>query len=134
MAQPGQRTQRCSIIEAKKKLNDAQGFLVAAELAEGDNRNVAVSNAVLSGIASSDAGCCASLNLRSRSADHRDAVQLIRRIPEGEEVSNDLRRLLGLKDDSQYGVKQISATDEKKSLRWARNLLDFAEQVVDQNT
>ena len=61
--------------------------LVAAEEGIPASRSVSAALAVLSGIASADAACCAALGRRSRGEDHREAVALLRQIvPELQQV------------------------------------------------
>lgn len=50
---------------------------VAAAESGDEARNVAAGNAVLAGIAASDAICCVRLNKRHRGQDHQGAVALL---------------------------------------------------------
>lgn len=130
------RTAACDQHDAQVRLVHAQRFIEVADLVEEGNEldeygNVAASLAVLAGIAASDAACCAALGHRSRSQDHHDAVVLLAEVrPGGAGASQDLRRLLGLKDDAEYGVIRVGAGDLKAALRRARRLVAFAEQIV----
>ena len=93
--------------------------------------NVAASLAVLAGIAASDAACCAALGRRSRAQDHRDAEGTgLREVRGAEQAATNLRRLLSLKDEAQYGVMHVGSSDLKATLRLARHLFEFAEGVV----
>lgn len=130
------RTSACDQHDAQIRLLHAQRFIDVADLvAEGNDLeeygNVAASLAVLAGIAASDAACCAALGHRTRSQDHHDAVDLLAEVrPGGAGASLDLRRLLGLKDDAEYGVIHVGAGDLKAALRRARSLVGFAEKIV----
>lgn len=82
-------------------------------------------------IAASDAVCCHSLGKRSRSDDHRDAVDLVKQItPGGAKAANNLALLLGLKDESQYGFGDIAATKLRRALRRAGSLVEYAEEAL----
>ncbi len=116
--------------EARKRLGDAREFLDAAELYEDGPAQVAVSNAVLAGIAASDAACCAILKRRSRSSDHRDASLLLEKITGGREIAKEFTRLISLKDKGQYGMADVPASDARAAVRQARRLVEFAEGLV----
>jgi hypothetical protein len=95
------RQPTCGPAEARTRAAVARRYLEVAELtADEDNapawRNVAVGNAVLAGIAASDALCCARLGRRSRDADHRAAVDLLAELDQS--LGRDLDRLLQVKD------------------------------------
>jgi hypothetical protein len=65
------RTQFCDRAQARTRFDNAQKSLEVAELAAVEqeipaSRSVAAALAVLSGIASADAACCAALGRRSR--------------------------------------------------------------------
>jgi hypothetical protein len=93
--------------------------------------SVSASLAVLAGIAASDAACCKALRERSRSDNHHDAEQLVEQIsPGGKQAANRLRTLLDLKDTAHYGLINISRPNLKRSLRQAKALVDFADEVL----
>lgn len=129
------RTSPCDSGDAVVRLGHARSFIEVADLVSDSHDveeygNVAASLAVLAGIAASDAACCAALGRRSRAQDHRDAEGLLREVRGAEQAANDLRRLLSLKDEAQYGVIHVGSSDLKATLRLARHLLEFAEGVV----
>lgn len=129
MSRPKGRTAKCGQREAEFRLNEARDFLEVAELAESPN--VAVSNAVLAGIAACDAACCSALGTMARGQDHRQATDLVADVyPSGKEAAKDLARLLSLKEASQYGAKPISAVDRRRALRQAANLVEFADAAL----
>ena len=131
------RTGACDRGDAEIRIAQAIKFLEVAELvagaaaAEKDYSSVAASLAVLSGIAASDAASCVALGRRSRSLNHHDAEQLISQIvPGGPTAAANLRRLLNLKDEAQYGVIHVSGQDLRSALRRAEQLVVFARAVL----
>jgi hypothetical protein len=105
--------------------------LVAAEQEIPASRSVAAALAVLSGIASADAACCAALGRRSRGEDHREAVALLQQIvPAGDRAAAALVELLDLKDAAHYGLISVTRRQMNTALRRARALLNFAAEVL----
>jgi hypothetical protein len=105
------------------------GFLEVAEIAE--SANVAVSNAVLAGIAACDAASCSALGVVARGQDHRQATAVVSDVsPGGPEAAKALRRLLNLKEASQYGAKPIGDADRRGALRQASALVRFADEAL----
>ena len=87
---------------------------------------------MLAGIAASDAACCARLGVRARGQAHAEAVDLVGGVePHGADMAKDLQRLLNRKDDSQYGVAFVSASDAARMVGWAKRLLGQARKVVE---
>jgi hypothetical protein len=136
MARSRGRSQRCSPQDARNRYSHAVKFLEVAEIAAGEHgqdpeyASVAVSLAVLAGIAAADAACCKALGERSRSQDHHDAEEFLRRVSGGEDAAKQLHQLLGLKDEAHHGFFDISAGDLAKALRRTRAVLRFAEDVL----
>jgi hypothetical protein len=103
----GSRTQPCSESQARTRLQHARQFLdvsrlTAEEAGNNDFTSVAAALAVLAGIAAADAACCKALGRRSRSADHRQAADLLREVvPGGQQAASSLRRLVDLKDQAE---------------------------------
>lgn len=131
------RSQQCSPRDARNRHSHAIKFLEVAEIAAGEHEqdpeyaSVAVSLAVLAGIAAADVACCKSLGERSRSQDHHDAERFLRRIAAGgEDAAKHLHALLSLKDEAHYGFFDVGAGELRKALRRARALLTFAEDVL----
>ena len=130
------RTQRCDRPQARMRFDNAQKALEVAELVAGEHeipasRSVAAALAVLSGIASADAACCAALGRRSRGDDHREAAALLRQIvPSGDRAAKALIDLLNLKDTAQYGLIPITRRQLTTTLRRARTQLDFAAEIL----
>jgi hypothetical protein len=117
-------------------LDNAQKSFEVAELAAAErelpaSRSVSAALAVLSGIGSADAACCAALGRRSRGDDHREAAALLRQIvPNGDRAAKALIELLNLKDTAHYGLIPITPAQLTAALRRARALLDCAGQVL----
>ncbi|MEX0973186.1 MAG: hypothetical protein WDZ46_08010 [Solirubrobacterales bacterium] len=136
MARSRGRSQRCSPQDARKRCKHAIKFLEVAEIAAGEHEqdpeyaSVAVSLAVLAGIAAADAACCAALGERSRSQDHHDAEQFLRRVRGGGEAAKQLHGLLSFKDEAQYGFFDVGPGELRKALRGARALVAFGEGAL----
>jgi len=87
--------------------------------------------AILAGIAVADVACCKELGKRSRSDNHHDAELLLEQItPGGKRAASQLRQLIDIKDTAHYGFIDISAAQLKRSLRQARHLVEFAEEIL----
>lgn len=136
MANVRGRSQRCSAQDARRRHRHAVKFLEVAEIAAGEHEqdpeyaSVAVSLAVLAGIAAADAACCKALGERSRSQDHHDAEDFLRRVAGGEDAAKRLHELLSLKDEAHYGFFDISVGELRKALRRARTVVEFSEEVL----
>lgn len=133
------RTQRCSIADARRRLQHSKQFLEVAEIAAEDQDedgsleygNAAATLAVLAGIAAADAACCKTLGRRSRADDHDQAARLVAEIARGgATAAKDMHALVALKNDAQYGFYAIGPGELTKALRKARNLVSFAEQTL----
>lgn len=137
MARRHGRSQECSEADGRSRRRHAQRFLEVAEIAADEHdhdpeyASVAVSLAVLSGIAAVDAACCRALGERPRGQDHHEAEDFVQRIVGGESAARELRALLDLKDEANYGFFNVSAPELKRALRRARALLEFAERVLE---
>jgi hypothetical protein len=128
-------TQECGKAQARTRLEDARQHLVYAQLhgkaSKPAERKASVATAVLAAIAAADAACCHALGERSRSDDHRDAVNLVKQVaPGGSDAGNKLQRLLSLKDESQYGFGGMGGQKHEVAIRQARALVEFAEQTL----
>lgn len=98
---------------------------------ELDYAAVAASLAILAGIAAADSACCATLGARSRAQNHREAANLVQRIPEGgTQAARHLRGLLNLKSSANYGAIAVGSAELKRALRQAGHLIEFAEQAL----
>jgi hypothetical protein len=137
MARKAGRTQECGGPHARERLAQAKSFLEVAELTADisdpslEYGGVAASVAVLAGIAAADAACCQILGKRSRSESHHDAEVLLELItPGGKKAAGQLRQLIDIKDAAHYGLISVSAAQLKRSLRQAKQLVDFADAVL----
>jgi hypothetical protein len=131
----GGRTQPCGREHARTRLENARKALEVAELAAAEreipaSRSVAAAVAVLSGIASADAACCAALGRRSRGEDHREAAALLRRIVGADRAARALVDLVNLKDTAQYGLIPVTGRELTAAVRRAKTLLEFADGVL----
>lgn len=133
---PGPRTQPCTPQQARVRLHQAEAALEVAELVLDEEDlampGMAASLAVISGIAASDAACCARLGKRSRGEAHIEAADILETVsPGGKEMAKDLRRLVNRKDDGHYGLSFVSRTEAQSMVRWARRLLGLATRAVE---
>jgi hypothetical protein len=117
-------------------MEQAEAYLIAAELATAEAGGawgtVAAGNAVLAGIAASDAICCLRIGERSRGEHHQEALGLLARAtPDGSQLAQALERLLGIKDQSHYGVELVSSTRARSAVRQASRLLARAKQELE---
>ena len=94
----------------------------------GENTNVAASDAVLAGIAASDALCCFHLGQRSADGDHAKAVDLVRQVDRS--AAKMLQRLLRMKTKAQYDFDVISTTEARSALRLASELVAIADTAL----
>ncbi|MFH1329223.1 MAG: hypothetical protein ABIJ48_00980 [Actinomycetota bacterium] len=129
------KTRECAPREALRRLSAACKFLEAAELYVGDEdpagQRVAVSNAVLAGIAATDAICCARLGRHAVGDDHRAAVDLGGTIgPEEREAAKALTVLLSIKHKAQCQTSAVAKADATRAVRRAQSLIAAAERLV----
>lgn len=135
MAGAEPRTQPCGRAEAKVRLDQGRKFLEVAQLAASETEipaslSVSAALAVLAGVAASDAACCAALGRRPRGQDHRQAIPVLQQIRDGKKPSEDLRRLLDLKDTAHYGLIYVSRQKLTGALKQADRLVEFATGVI----
>lgn len=129
---PARKTSPCTKADGRTRLRTATAYLdvakqVLTEEVEPEFFNVAAGLAVLSGVAASDALCCAGLRQRHRGDDHRAAADLLEQsTPDGKAMANAFRRLIDLKDAAHYGIVVVSRADASKAIRWAQQLVDRA--------
>jgi len=105
--------------------------MTAGEAGDVEYASAAAALAVLAGIASADASCCAALGRRSRGQDHNQATELVEQVtPGGAAAAKALRRLLSLKDEAHYGLFDVGGQDLQAAVRQAKVLVDFAAGAV----
>ena len=94
--------------------------------------NVAAGLAVLAGIAASDAICSRRLGVIHRGDDHRAAAELLRQAtPDGDKLAATFLRLIDVKDAAHHGVMVVAAGRAGDTVRWAKRLVERAEQEVE---
>jgi hypothetical protein len=133
------RTASCTPAEAKRRAAIASAYLEAAECilkersgVKEENLPVAAGNAVLAGIAASDAICPKRLRKVHRGDDHRGAIDLLRTaVPDGKLLATKLGRLLDVKDEAHYGILFVSARKASEAVRSARTLVGRARIEVE---
>lgn len=108
MRSSGTRTQRCGPAEAEKRLRHAKQFLAVGELAADDQRE-------------------------DGSLEYGNAAAaLVRQVAGvGHAASKELRSLIALKDNAQYGFYSVGGHELRGALRRARRLVELAEAVLD---
>ncbi|NBT37907.1 MAG: HEPN domain-containing protein [Actinobacteria bacterium] len=116
----------------RQHLDKAEEFLAAARLGlEAGLPNATASNAVLSGINSKDAICLALTSRTSKSQNHLQAVDELRRAGRGgRNAAPLLQRLLQLKSKSQYENDSVSARDATSAVAWATRLFEAACEIA----
>lgn len=129
------RQPACGPVQARTRTRLARTYLDVAELAATgsgeETRNVAAGNAVLAGIAASDAICCVRLGRRPRGQSHSEAVNVLQDVsPNGQQYARDLATLLGTKDASHYGETFITPSKLKATMRAAQRLVEAAEELA----
>jgi hypothetical protein len=133
----GPRTRQCSAADARIRLQQAEAFVLVAELALTDETDtatpgVAAALAVLAGVAASDSACCARFGRRPRGQDHAEAIELLKGVaPHGPKMAKALRDLLAAKDESHYGLTLVSRTKARVMLRRAASLVDDARSILE---
>lgn len=136
MVTKGPRTATCTPAEGRSRLQQAEAFVMTADLVLSDDNDtatpgVAAALAVLAGIAASDAACCAKLGRRPRGQDHGEAPKLLRTVaPHGEAMAKDLGRLLAAKDESHYGVTLVDRAKARRLVGYARRMIELAGDVL----
>lgn len=126
----------CGFDDARRRLEHAEAYLVAAHVAaaqpEPAQAAVAAGNAVLAGIAAADAICCLRLGERARGESHQEAVAfLARAVPDGSRLGQTLERLLSIKQLAHYGVDIVSLRRAGDAVRQAGRLLTRAQEELE---
>lgn len=123
--------------DARVRLRTAAAYLEVAELVlEEQGRvempGVAAGLAVLAGIAGSDAVCARRLGRIHRGDDHRAAAALLEQAtPDGKKLAAALLRLIDIKDAAHYGLVVMAPPKARSAVRWARQLVDRAQQELE---
>lgn len=122
------RTRPCSTRTRRGRAKKAQEFLDIALLVGAEYPNGCVSNAILSGIASSDVICCVRLGEHAAGEEHQQAVELLRRAHE--QAAKHLDRLLRRKSQSAYSDLSSTPKHAEQALRDAGALLEIAASLT----
>jgi len=127
------RTRPCDEAIRAGRLRKAEQFMEAAETVrdladdEGDVGDAFVTLCVHAGIAAADVVCCTALGRHAQGDDHNEAVALLSRVrPDGNELANSLRRLLGMKTRAGYGYAGVSADERRRAHRHTERLVRAA--------
>jgi hypothetical protein len=123
------------MVFATGRLAIARSFLKTAETAlalsdRGDPQNPVISNLVLAAVAYCDA-LTAKYGGRVNQKDHGAVVKILRdalgnRLPAAQETK--LSRILGIKDDVQYGSRPSTAAEAQRLLVLLREFARWAEE------
>lgn len=116
--------------DANARLEDARMFLEAAETIDTLNAaesyaDVIATLAVHAGIAASDAFCLLTLSQHSKSENHADAINVLKK---GGGDSVTLGRLLREKSKAGYNVQSLTRAKSTKCIEWAGKLLASAQE------
>lgn len=117
----------------RSRAQQARDYLAIAELAidAGDliaGPNVAAANAVLAGIAASDAITGHVLGVHSTGENHAAAVSVLQRAHSP--GAKHLQRLLGAKPQAQYGADILGAGKARELVTSARRLIETMNEVL----
>lgn len=125
------RRAACDDAFGDARLKQAEAFALSAGLDplsdDGPTRSVAVSNAVLAGIAAADSISCRTLRQRSASGNHADAMDLLRQAPGlAQDAGAYLIALVNVKNKAQYEDRSPSVPETKRALRAMESLIRIA--------
>lgn len=120
---------------ATSRLAIARSFLKTVEIGltlaeQGEPQNPVISNAVLATVAYCDA-LTAKHGGRINQKDHGGVVKVLRdalgnRLPAAQETR--LIRIIGIKDDVQYGPRASTANEAERVLRLLQEFAEWAEE------
>jgi hypothetical protein len=126
------RMQPCTAATIEGRLARAIEFFDSAEderRQHPERANAWVTHYVLAGIAAADVVCCRALGRHAQGDNHVQAVALLRSVqPYGPELSVALGVLLGMKTKAGYGERAVTAEDQSRAQRRAKQLMDAARQ------
>jgi hypothetical protein len=129
------KLRKCDEATTMGRLRKAEQFMQAAQMIrelaneEGDVGDAYVTLCVHAGVASADVLCCIALGEHAQGDDHVAAVVHLSKVrPDGRDLGNSLRVLLGMKTRAGYSHQAASSTDRKRAQRAAERLLDAARQ------
>jgi hypothetical protein len=126
---------KCEESTITGRLRKAEHLMqAAAALREIDELQEDVGDAVVTlcvhaGVAAADVICCVALGKYAQGEDHNAAVAHLSKVrPNGRELGNSLRTLLGMKTRAGYSHEQIRAAELTRALRAAQGLLNAAHE------
>jgi hypothetical protein len=94
-----------------------------------ERANAWVTAYILAGVAAADVICCRGLGRHAQGDNHAEAVSLLRSIrPDGNELGAALAALLAIKTKAGYDERGVSAEDQARAPRRAKQLLDAARK------
>jgi uncharacterized protein (UPF0332 family) len=118
-------------LEAENHLRKATEYLSAAKRSlEEEQYDAAVGLAAIAGINSADAICLWAQGVRSASASHTSAINLLRASHVGADVPGDLAQLLSIKNVAQYSEAEMSNEHARQSIQAAQRILAVAQKMV----
>lgn len=129
MAARSIKTRKAERPECDLRLARAREFSRAAEALRDldESANSIAATYVLCGIAAADAVCCRRLGEYSRSENHADAVELLKRVDPS--LAPPLSRLVSDKSADAYGASTVPARRVDQTRTAAKKLLDYAEAM-----
>lgn len=118
--------------DARAHLEKAEEFLAATEATlDLELFNAATSNAVSCGLNAKDAICLKLTGRTGKADDHASAVDELRRAGgSAAGLAPALRRLLSLKQKSQYQTASVGRGEATKAAEWARRMYTGAKEIV----
>lgn len=122
----GQRN--CDATVTEGRMSKANEFLDAADYLGDEMPNAAGDLYVDAGIAASDVICCVRLGVHSNTANHNEAIGLLKRADSGSE--RHLNTLLNLKNKAAYTHQDLTVAELKKMNRAAEYLVEAARQTL----
>jgi hypothetical protein len=129
------RLRRCDEGTIEGRLAKAEQFLESAEIIqefaaeEEDVSDAYLTLCVHCGVAAADVICCMALGEHTLGDDHNEAVAHLSKVrPDGVQLGNALRTLLGMKTRAGYSHERINAAACKRAQRAAERLLGSARE------
>jgi hypothetical protein len=118
--------------DARAHLEKAGEFLAAAEATlDLELFNAATSNAVSCGVNAKDATCLKLTGRTAKAEDHASAADELKAAGGAAAgLAPTLRRLLSLKQKSQYQTASMGRAEATKAVEWARRLHTGAKEIV----
>lgn len=98
----------------------------------GENWNAAATLAMQCVISSADAICVHTNGVRSVSPDHLDVCDLVAKLPleGGKEKSNQLRKVIALKNMVQYESRSMYKSDAETMVKVTMRIYQWVQEMV----